>query len=394
MAGEGLWTTWRELKPGTLDAVADGLAPLRWCMFVEPLHGYVGRPFKIEAVLANENILHPGTYPVRMRITGPAGVVWERSLTFTIPESTSDDAIPLAIPVLAEEVTIDEGAGAYCFAASIEKGAAPAGGRLQFRLADSPVFSETQRRVTLLGMEEDAEAWLRAHGVVCSYFGQGAEQRGEVIVVGDLSRFAFELADWQELAQRVVAGAVAIFLVPSAFKRGDDAVGWLPRANKGRCFEHRNWLYHREDVAKKHPIFQGLQAGGIMDWDYYQQVIPRYLFDGQDMPDDVAAAGFGVGVGASGYLSGVLACSYAFGSGRYVLNTLRILENLDSNPAADRLFLNMIDYAASLVKEGATDLPANFPSLLAAINYIDQASARPSVKAIRHFSPLTFGHTT
>src|SRR5205823_4900868 len=46
MTGEGLWTFWREWKPGIMDALADGWAPLRWCLFVKPLHGYAGQPFK------------------------------------------------------------------------------------------------------------------------------------------------------------------------------------------------------------------------------------------------------------------------------------------------------------------------------------------------------------
>ena len=37
MGGEGLWTTFRELKPGTTDAIFDGFAPLRWCTFVDRL---------------------------------------------------------------------------------------------------------------------------------------------------------------------------------------------------------------------------------------------------------------------------------------------------------------------------------------------------------------------
>jgi hypothetical protein len=74
------------------------------------------------------------------------------------------------------------------------------------------------------------------------------------------------------------------------------------------------------------------------------------LFDGQDMPDDVAAAAFAVGYSCpGGYASGILAGAYRLGAGRLVLNTLRILENLDQHPAADRLLLNLIEYAGQPV---------------------------------------------
>ena len=71
MSGEGLWTTFRELKPGTADALFEGFAPLRFCLFVEPLHAYRGTPARFEAVLANEDALAPGEYPVRLQVFGP-----------------------------------------------------------------------------------------------------------------------------------------------------------------------------------------------------------------------------------------------------------------------------------------------------------------------------------
>ncbi|GEM_PF-1269279 len=70
MTGEGLWTFWRQWKPATFDAVSDGWSPLRWCLFADPLHGYSGREITIEAVLANEEVLKPGEYPVRFRGAG------------------------------------------------------------------------------------------------------------------------------------------------------------------------------------------------------------------------------------------------------------------------------------------------------------------------------------
>ena len=62
----------RELKPGTVDAMFDALCPLRWCLFVEPVQVYRGRKAKFEAVLANEDVLAPGDYPVRLQVVGPA----------------------------------------------------------------------------------------------------------------------------------------------------------------------------------------------------------------------------------------------------------------------------------------------------------------------------------
>ncbi|NQT51934.1 glycoside hydrolase family 2, partial [bacterium] len=86
MTGEGLTTTFRELKPGTVDALFDAFAPLRWCLFAEPAHVYRKTRVRLEAVLANEDALRPGEYPVRVQVVGPnAERVFERRLTVTVP---------------------------------------------------------------------------------------------------------------------------------------------------------------------------------------------------------------------------------------------------------------------------------------------------------------------
>ena len=49
-----------------------------WCLFVSPSHGYTGRPFSLEAVLATEDALAPGSYPVMFRIWGETGIACPR----------------------------------------------------------------------------------------------------------------------------------------------------------------------------------------------------------------------------------------------------------------------------------------------------------------------------
>lgn len=60
---------------------------------------------------------------------------------------------------------------------------------------------------------------------------------------------------------------------------------------------------------------------------------------------------------------------YEFGEGKFVLNTFPLLENLDRQPAADRLLLNLINYAAGFVRKPLADLPSSFDAQLQAIGY-------------------------
>ena len=379
MTGEGAWTFWREWKPGIVDALADGWAPVRWCLFVEPMHGFVGQPITIEAVLANEDILAPGEYPACLRVKGPTGIAWETRTVVRIPAPVSgpDGAStdpPFAFPVFRGEITLSGPAGVYEFAASIEQGAAPAGGRLKFRMTDPIGRMEPGQTVTVWGIEQLTTAWLQAHGVSWRPFDK-APAEPSVILVGNPTHTNTdaELQEWQELARRIAQGSVAIFLAPTALRRGDASTGWLPlpAEAKGCGYEFNDWLYHKENVAKAGPVFSGLAAPGIMDWDYYGPLISRFIFDGQPTPDETMIAAFALGYPCpGGYASGLVLGMYRFGAGCFTLSTLNVLENLETHPAAGRLLANLIAYAANQVAKSPAVLPPDVTDTLTAIGYV------------------------
>jgi len=365
--GEGLWTFWREWKPGIVDALKDGWAPLRWCLFVSPMHGYVNRPFTVEAVLANEDLLRPGDYPVALRIFGPKGVAWESKTQVTIPQAAKGEDGPLAVPVLKGEIPLSGPAGEYRFAANMERGGAPAGGRLTFYVSEAA--PQVQASVAVWGVEEKVQTWLKARGIDCAPIEGSSPSVRQVILVGDVSKLNPSAGQWKELLHQVARGSVAVFASPAAFKRGDTSVGWLPLKNKGRLYDFPDWLYHKECIAKPHAIFDGLQANGIMDWDYYGPVISHNFFEGQDTPDEVVAVAIALCHSAppGGYASGTMLGIYNFGAGKLIFNTLRVLENIDAHPAADRLLLNMIKHAAVSAGQPLAAVPDDFDARMTEI---------------------------
>lgn len=368
-AAEGQWTFWREFKTGMMDTLREGWAPLRWCLFVEPGHAYAGRPFEIEAVLANEDVLKPGAYQAHLKIFGKSGTVWEKKIDFSVPAPAKRGDCPLAVNVLRERIDLNLPAGVYEFAASFERGGAPTGGRRSFYVSEVPSLS-VKNTVTLLGIEPVVASWLKSHGVTCRQFDSADQNSTELVLIGDLSKTETDLKYWREILGRIARGSTIVFLAPATFKRGDDATGWLPLANKGLCYRFSDWVYHKECVAKTHPIFKGLQDKGVMNWEYYDQLIPHFVFEGQDTPDDVAAASFATGYQSGGslerfrlgYASGLLFAEYRFGHGKFFINTFPIFENLDVNPAADRMLLNIIGYVQDDADKTLAVLPADFNS--------------------------------
>jgi hypothetical protein len=280
---------------------------VRWCLFVEPSHAYAGRPFRIEAVLANEDVLAPGRYPVCVRIFGPAGIAWERRVEAVLPSPPPGGDPPLAVTVLDETITLGGPAGTYRLVADMERGGAPLNRTHEFTLSDPaelPAMSGTT--VSLLGMDAVTEAWLTGRGVSCHRLQAPPKNAREVILVGDLSKSAAGGDVWVDLAERMARGSVAVFLSCEAFRRAKDAnekevdLGWLPLQKKGRCRVFVDGLYHKENVARRHPVFEGLQGNGILDWYYYGTLIPRHIFEGQQDPDEVIAAAFAAGYSAAG----------------------------------------------------------------------------------------------
>lgn len=342
LTGEGLWTFFRQWKPGTFDAVWEGWAALRWCVLAAPTHIYAGKPVRVEVSLANEGALKPGDYPARCRLIGPAGAAWEKSMTVAIP-----DPSPLAVPVLRETIDLSGPPGAYTLATNLERGGAPAGGRITLHVSDPALLPGLVGGAVVWGLDPRAEAWLAARGLRCRPFRAGASEPGELIVVGAPAE-AERTPEWMaDLAVRLREGATVIALNPALFASGADSTAYLPFERRGRAYTATDWLYHKECVSRRHPVFDGLQGPGIMDWDYYGPVVPHEIYEGLDAPDEMIAASFAVGHHRhpGGYAWGLLMGAYRHGAGTLILNTLPLLENLDAHPAADRLLVNLIRHA-------------------------------------------------
>ncbi len=336
MSGEGLWRFWRDWKPGMFDAVCDGWAPLRWCLFADPLHATAGQEITVEAVLANEGVLKPGAYPVRLRLMGPEGPVWERTTSLTIP-----DRAALAVPVLHERLRLTGPEGRYVLAATLDSGGAPSGGRLDIQVSDPARTVRLSGRAETWGLDAAAGGWLAAHGLDCTPL--ATDGGSGLILVGRPD--AGDEQGWVTVLRRLERGATVVFLDPLLFKDQDAVLRRLPLA-AGRCVGSWDFLYHKECIAQRHPVFAGLQGPGVMDADVYGQVIPGIIFIDLPTPDLTLCAAFHTGHCSQpgGYRCSLLLAQYRHGASRFLLNSLDLLGQLGHHPAAGRLLANLIHH--------------------------------------------------
>ncbi len=366
MTGEGLFTTFRELKPGTTDALFEALAPLRLCVFAVPSNVYRGSRVRLEAVLANEDVLPPGEYPVRLQLVGPGMErILDRVVSVTVPPGEARGEPPFALPFFAEDAVVDAPSGRYRFLAALERGGAAMRGEADVFVFDAADMPPVTAEAVLWGEDEALAAWLAGRGLRCRPFAPGLPARREVILVPAAPAPGGPAA-WRALAEHIARGSAAVFLAPEVFREGDRPTAWVPLAGKGTLAGLRSWLYHKDEWAKRHPAFDGLPCGGMLDYALYRELLPDLAFCGQEAPEEAIAGGNDC---SCDYAAGLFLAVYGFGAGRFVLNTLRIRERLGTDPVAERLLRNLLNYGAATAQGPLAGLPPDFEARLEAIGY-------------------------
>lgn len=370
--GEGVTTAFREFKAGTMDAIFDAFYPVRWCTFAEPVSIYRGSKVRLEAVLSNEDAARPGKYPARLQVIGPGNLkVFEREISVDIPGRQNGQDPPYAIPVFSEEVAVDGPSGKYRFLVTFEKGVAASGGEAQFYVTDPAEMPSLSTEIFLWGDDPDLDQWLKTHGIKVRPFRPGRAKSREVILVSFAPRGPGGAESWRELAARIFEGSTAVFLTPDVFKNGDKPLGWLPLVKKGTLEMVSEYtfpqVYPKDEWAKRHPLFDGLPSGGLMDYTFYREILPDYRFQGQDTPAEAVAGAFRTS--SPGHLSELMLSVYSLGRGRFILNALRVRQALGQDPTAERLLRNMLRFAGSGGKKSGAEAPINFEEWLKSVGY-------------------------
>lgn len=366
--GEGmLASTFRELKPGMVDAMFDAFAPLRWCLFVEPVQVYRGRMAKFEAVLANEDVLKPGEYPARLQVVGPRNEsIFDQTVIVNIPDPKGKPEPKFTIPVFADEIKIDGPSGKYRFLAAFEKGAAATGGEAEFYVADPAEMPAINAEVLVWGDDPELLTWLNANGIKARAFVPGEQQNNREVILTGYRSAPNEEVSFGELAKHIGRGSHVIFLYPEIFQKDGNRTAWLPLLNKGDRIDLPLVWAHKDDWSKRHPIFDGLPAGGVFDHTFYREIFGGSAFSGQDVPAEVIA---GVTNTSVAYSSGLTIAVYNLGDGRFTLNTLHIRQNLGNDPVAERLLRNMTRYAARDMDKPMAELQPDFYKNLYKLGY-------------------------
>jgi hypothetical protein len=370
--GEGFITAFRELKPGATDAIFEGLYPIRWSTFAEPVNVYRGSKVHLEAVLVNEDAVKPGQYPARLEVVGPNNErIFSKLLTVTIPVTKNGEEPTFAIPVFSEELPIDGPSGKYKLLVTFESGVAASGGESEFYITDPAEMPIIKTEVAMWGNDPEIVKWLTEHGIKVYDYQPGKSNVRQIILVSNEPYGQGNVKAWQDLARRMAEGSTVVFLSLDVFKKGESQLGWLPLVKKGTMGMISEYtfpqVYLRDEWVKRHPLFDGLPSGGLMDYTFYREIIPDWRYWGQDIPDEPVVGAFRNST--PDFHSELMLSVYNMGSGRFILNSLRVRQELGHDPTAERLLRNMLTYAEQNLDKPPTSLTADFDKLLETIGY-------------------------
>ena len=298
--GEGPITFMRDLKPGAVDAIRTGFAPLRWCLFVEPQTVYRGGKIKAKVDLANEDALRPGDYAVEVALFDPnQSPVLKEIVPLHIADPKTEP--PFAQAVWDKEVPIDGPSGRYRLTARFVSGASAVDDEAEFFVVDSQQMPEVKARVALWGNDPELEAWLKAKGIACRPFAPGASPDGEVILISGNRLANRPLLD--TFSRLIEQGATAIMLKPQTMLTDESArmpARWtvfekfsndVPEPTPGQLTSVPETLYLGEQTGKRHEV-EAEKDGSCQDlsplWGGVEEKAVAFLY----VPFEIQRGGF------------------------------------------------------------------------------------------------------
>ncbi|MBE6667861.1 MAG: hypothetical protein E7607_06095 [Ruminococcaceae bacterium] len=325
------------IKESVAYAMQEGWAPLRWALFTDERVLYADRPFTLEAVLCNEDILTAGSYKAEARIKGPHGIVWKKSFDAIYPENGYGDLPPLATTVLKEELTLPK--GEYTLSIRLLEGGSPAGGELRFTVAEPCLSSPLPEVIASWGLSENAHKFLRKHGVVCNEISEKISP--DTVFVGNPE--ISDHTEWSFIFGLMESGTKVIFLDPELFAK-EENLPYFQRiaGDTAKCKPTIDWLYHFDSVHIRHPLFDNIHDEGLLELEAFFELYPRLIFSGTDKADLTVCASLRVDAGCCA--TSLTVGEYKINRGLAVLNGFRIEEALDKNPYADQMLLNFVKH--------------------------------------------------
>jgi len=352
--GAGLLDMWRNPKTYAYEGTKEANQPRLVSIRVFPRNVYAERGARVEVTGVNELDAVGGTLSVEL-IAADGTVAYRK-------EAPVDMAAGIK-RLFSEELDTRPLAGTYAVKAKI---VAADGSLIAENAYEIDVFSPAQlavpqARVAVLDVGNLLRPFLNKAGVAFVDFDAGTNRSLPVFVSRTAAWNPKDKQRFAELVEFVRRGGTAVCLEGVGTAGGHRFAGaasettspLLPVSFR-RVSAVGTWTGIPQ-LVKNHPIFDGLPAACMMGSVYENVWSPVALCDVGGEPI-VAVIGFDwfpegdrmkrhyYGPGDTWW--GAVVTNIPCGEGRLVISQLRLLENLDKDPVADKILFNLIRYAS------------------------------------------------
>jgi hypothetical protein len=213
---------------------------------------------------------------------------------------------------------------------------------------------ETQ--IAVLDLDGPLTRFLKQQDVDVVEFDASTHRSTPVFVTRATAKSVAEQQRFDELMRFIETGGTAVYIqgVGRNRQRTDPGLVQSPTVPFAARVERAQGLWTCiPHLVRKHPLFSGLPAGGMMR-DVYENVWATQTL--RDLAGEPIVASIGFewfsadhtlhysGPGESWW--GADLAVVPNGAGRVIVSQLRLVENLGKDPVADRILRNMISFAA------------------------------------------------
>ncbi|RLI53401.1 MAG: hypothetical protein DRO87_11705, partial [Candidatus Thorarchaeota archaeon] len=359
--GAGIVDLWRNPKKSYF-TVQQVNRPIYLAVRATPRNVYAGKRIELKVTALSE-VLEKGCKAI-IEVSSPNGEqVYRKEKKLTLKTGIES--------VFVMDFKTEKLSGRYTLSAKLEKDSTVlsenAFSFLVFGEKDLPVPTRKFRIVDPRGL---LKSFLRHKGIEFSEFIAGQDSERPVFICTAYAANAKIFEKYIYVFNFVKRGGVAVLLKPplERLKRN-----WYPvtgvisytlpapshMLHRTGLFPFRlktrravgNWVPVAHAV-KQHPIFEGLPVNCLMGQDYQSVCATETIvsLEGESIVSSISWDWIRNYLGPSNAWWGSDLAIVPYGKGKIILSTLRIIENLGKDPVADKIFYNMVHFAAGSVK--------------------------------------------
>lgn len=350
--GAGLIDLFRNPK-GSYWGTKEGNQPRYLALRVRPRNVYASQGAKITITGINDLTDVTGTLTVDV-ISADGTSVFQEEQGISLVSGVA--------PIFEAELDAKDLAGSYTARARLTGGD---GSVVAENSVTVDVFTDEQlavpkAKIAILDNNNSLRPFLKSRGITYVEFGAETPKSLPVFVSKAFANRPQPRARFAELQKFVQQGGTAVYLeTVQRWAQNPFWGGKLPSEDvlPVDATVHRSvglWICVSH-IVTDHPVFNGLPTKSMMGQTYENVWAPQTLMgiDGELIVASVSHDWHQGEKDAQNYLGpdaawcGMDLGIVAKGRGRYILSSMRIVENLGKDPVADRILLNLIRFAAS-----------------------------------------------